>query len=120
MQSDDIRALIRAHRPTDPSVGYPDAVRRTVASYARECRAQGQQWTTISAVVGVSATTIQNWCKQKPEFLPVTLLEPEPESPILAVSTPAPAQGLVLHTPQGFRLEGLDLQQALVLLKALR
>lgn len=120
MQAQQVRALIEDNRPTNPNEGYAEHVRRTVAHYAADCRARGQTWSDIATIVGVSAGSLTNWCKQFPRFLPVTVTDAQ--TPLTSHTRDAhhPHRGLVLRTPDGFALEGLDLHDALHLLQALR
>src|SRR5262245_53817702 len=107
MQQEEVRALVRANRPTN-TAGYPEEVKRAVVAYAQARRAEGTRWEDIGAETGQSSTSLKTWCTQKGRFLPVAITETEPHVPALAQPTSIPAQGLVLHTPSGFRLEGLD------------
>lgn len=119
MEQEELRALVRANRPKNAE-GYSEEVKRAVTAYAQARRGAGLRWEDIAAETGLSASTLLSWCKQKRRFLPVAITQAEPEAAAVAPSTPVPAAGLVLHTPSGFRLEGLDLQQALALLEVLR
>lgn len=126
MEREEVRALIRSHRPSS-GAGYPEVVRTTVVAYTQQCRAQGQRWAHIGAAIGLSSTTLVNWSQPQGTFLPVDLGDRPAEARAvettalaIAPSRPVPPGGLVLHTPDGFRLEGLDLHQALALLQGLR
>jgi hypothetical protein len=118
MEQEEVRALIQAHRPPSGQ-GYPDEVRRAAVAYAQQCRARGLHWEHIGRQIGVSGTALVNWSKAQGHLLPVAIVDELPQ----ARPTPLPGPrlaGLVLCTPSGFRLEGLDLQQALALLSVLR
>lgn len=116
MEQQEVRALVSEHRPA-VGVSYPDEVKRTVIAYLNARRAQGVALQDVSAEVGLSTTTLQVWRRQCTAFRPVTIVE----SPTSAVHpAPAAAEGIVLHTPEGFRLSGLDLEQAIAALRVLR
>lgn len=119
MEQEEVRELIRTHRPPS-GMGYPDDVRRAVVAYVRQRRTQGQHWEHIGQQIGVSGTTLVNWSKAMGQLLPVAIVDEPPEARSIPPSQPRLAAGLVLHTPSGVRLEGLDLQQALALLSVLR
>jgi hypothetical protein len=125
LDPEDVRAQIEAHRPAR-GAPYDDEIRQVVVTYVRQRRGQGRTWEQIGAEVGLSGTTLQNWSRSGARFRPVAIIDDaqpdgsqlrRPVSPALTQPTPA---GLVLHTPTGFRLEGLDLRQAFSLLQALR
>ena len=90
----------------------PDAVRARVLAYSRRQRAAGRSWQSIARAVGVSTGSLKNWSRMPPPartLLPVAVAAPE-----------APASPLVVVSPGGYRVEGLDLATATALLRALR
>lgn len=117
MEQEEVRALVSKNRPKSAE-GYPASVKHAVVTYALTQRAKGARWEDISGQVGLSSTTLQLWCKQQPRFLPVTLT-PSPHDPVLQPQTVERPDGLVLHAPNGLRLSGLDVAQAIALLRAL-
>lgn len=141
MEREEVRALIRAHRPSS-GTGYPEEIRQKVVVYARQRRAKGQHWAHIGMEIGLSSTTLVNWSQPRRkvppvavvdttaeqstatptqgQFLPVAVIDKSSEASVVARLLPTPTHCLILHTPAGFRLEGLDLQQALALLEVLR
>jgi hypothetical protein len=108
MKAESLFELLRVHRPESPHMGFPVEVRAAVADYARQGRAQGRTWSAIAKDVGVARGTVRDWTKQYGGFLPV-VVTPEP-SPIRA--------SLLLSSPNGFLLDGLDLEQAIRVLQA--
>lgn len=73
----------------------------------------GRSWQRIARAVGVSAGSLQNWSQTPPPartLVPVAVAAPMPEQP------PPP---LVVLSPGGYRVEGLDLVTATALLRAL-
>jgi hypothetical protein len=88
------------------------AVRLRVLAYARRARAAGQSWQWIARAVGVSAGSLKNWSRTPPPartLVPVT---------VAAASTASPP-ALVVVSPGGFRVEGLDVPTVSALLRAL-
>jgi hypothetical protein len=88
------------------------AVRLRVLAYARRARAAGQSWQRIAHAVGVSAGSLQNWSRMPPPartLVPVTV----------AAAPAAPPSALVVVSPGGYRVEGLDVPTASALLRAL-
>ena len=89
----------------------PDPVRRAVVAYAERARASGRSWKAISQEVGLSASLLVRWHRgprktPAPGFIPVRI----------AAAAAAPSR-LVLITPGGHRIEGLDTAQAIELLR---
>ena len=119
MQRDEVRALVLANQPRS-SAGYDDEVKRTVIAYTQSCRAQGQRWEDIGMDIGLSGKTLRHWSQQQSTFLPITIVDNPSPQPLVQLSTPVAAHSPVLHTPNGSRLCGLDLEQALALLSVLR
>ena len=105
------RAAVAALGRRGRTTRIPDAVRARVLAYARRQRAAGQSWTRIARVVGLSVGALKNWSRLP---VPARTLVP------VAVATPAvPAPPLVVVSPGGYRVEGLDLATASALLRAL-
>ena len=105
------RAAVAALGPRGRTSRIPDAVRAEVLAYARGERAAGRSWAGIAHAVGLSPGALKNW-SQTPA--PARRLVP------VAVATPAgPGAVLVVVSPGGYRVEGLDLATATALLRAL-
>lgn len=98
-----------------PGTSYPDDFKVMVASYAHLRRTEGDKWALISDRIPVSSTTAQKWVRQhRPGSMVPVLVGPTPS---MATPFPAPAAPeLTLTTPNGFRLSGIDLDQATQLL----
>jgi hypothetical protein len=88
-------------------------LRTAIIGYARQRHATGGSVRAIAAETGVSAESVRRWLAARahraapPALLPVEVL-PSP-----------PADGLVLVTPAGHRIEGLQVATAAALLRAL-
>ena len=115
-----IHQFVRDHRPPGGQ-SYSSAVRSRVVRYVRPRRASGQTWTALALEVGLSTTTLIQWCREdqdesqaeEPTFLPVH---------ITTAPTPPPAPAAVrlsLTSPNGWRVDGLDLASLAQLLPVL-
>lgn len=103
------RQLARGKHPS--GVRYPGPFRDAVVTLARTRLGHGQSRARIARDVGVSFPTLVAWL-DRPGLRPVAV-----------VSDPEPARerrsGVVLVTPQGFRVEGLDGDALVAVLRAL-
>jgi hypothetical protein len=107
-----VRQLARGkHRN---AVRYPASVRTAIIALARTRLGQGHSLARVARGVGVSFPTLASWlAKSGPLALrPVT---------VAAAAEPAPPlrSPIVLVTPQGFRVEGLDGDALVTVLRAL-
>jgi hypothetical protein len=108
-----IRRCARDKHPN--AVRYPAPVREAVVALARTRLGQGQSLARVARGVGLSFPTLTTWLagSAEPALRPVALA-PAPDP----VATP-PAT-IVLVTPEGFRVEGLDGATLVAVLRALR
>jgi hypothetical protein len=108
----DARVAVAALGRRGRTTRIPDAVRVQVVAYTRRQRAAGQSWARIADRVGLSIGSLKNWWSTPPRartFVPVEV-----------VAAPAgPTAVLVVVSPGGYRVEGLDLPTASALLRAL-
>ncbi len=89
----------------------PDPVRRAVVAYAERARADGRSWKVISREVGLSASILVRWHREPRKAAARHLVR-------VRIAAPSPSQPrLVLVTPGGHRIEGLDTTQAIELLR---
>jgi hypothetical protein len=97
------------------AVRYPARLRGEVLALARQRRAQGVGVAPIARELGVAPWTLALWLRRRsPRVLRAVTVAPDPRPPG-DPATPRP----VLVTPQGFRIEGLDLPALVTLLRAL-
>jgi hypothetical protein len=85
------------------AVRYPVAFRTAVAAVVRRQLDDGVALHRVASQLGLPGRSLARWLQQSapPVLRPVTVRpEPVPGAP--------PATGLVLLTPQGVRVEGLD------------
>ncbi len=80
-------------------------------AYARRQRAAGHSWAGIAHAVGLSAGALKNWARMPPPARTLVPVE------VAARERPTPA--LVVVSPGGYRVEGLDLATASALLRTL-
>ena len=109
-----LRAELLAARQNGSN--YPASLKQRVITYAHEARAHGQTWEAISQSLGLSSVTLWRWNRREAEpssgsFRPVAITD--------SSAKPSPDATLVLITPNGFRLEGLELKAAEQLLRSL-
>jgi transposase len=92
----------------------PDEVRSVVLRYARGARASGQSWIEIAEAVGLSTSALQRWNRAVPKKVKL--------KPVVITDALASASrgDLVLATANGDRLEGLSVEEAICLVRALR
>jgi transposase len=111
-----VRAAVAALGQRGRTTRIPDAVRAQVLAYTRRQRAAGRSWTRIAHTVGLSVGSLKNWSRTPPPARTLVAVEVAPEvTPASAVPPPA----LVVVSPGGYRVEGLDLPTASALLRAL-
>jgi transposase-like protein len=94
----------------------PEEIRTVLLAYADEGRAGGESWAAIAQNVGLSVTVLQRWRRQGEERHPSKLRPVVVREEDLA----RPAAGLILVTAHGEKLEGLGVEDAIRLVKALR
>ena len=103
------RQLARGKHPS--GVRYPAPFRDAVVTLARTRVGQGQPLAQVARDVGVSFPTLVAWL-ERPGLRPVAVVAaPDPE--------PERLSRVVLVTPQGFRVEGLDGDALVAMLRAL-
>ena len=95
----------------------PDEIRQRVIDYARRGRAEGRRWSELAEAVGLGVTTVQQWVgaaavpKARVTFVPVQVTARE--------ASPEASSRLTIRTTGGVELEGVSLEQAIVVLRAL-
>jgi len=108
-----IRALHRGHART--GTRYPEDLRAEIVTLARSGRATGRSLSTLARAVGLSVPTLTGWLRRPaPRRLRRVTVAPSPSAALVA-----PTPRLVLITPQGFRVEGLDLATMVTTLRLL-
>jgi transposase-like protein len=111
----DARQLARGKVPT--AVRYPAAFRAAALALARPRLARGSSIARVARDLGLPTQRLGRWL-QAPPPPPAAALRPVAVTPTPAMAPRAPA-GLVLLTPQGHRVEGLDRDGLIAVLRAL-
>jgi transposase-like protein len=113
--------------PRSPSRRYPPEVKARILEWVREQRGAGVGRVEVSDSLSIPWATLSQWLGERGGVKEVAAPAPgEVLQPVRVVQKP-PRRGsgreirpLVLKTPQGFAVEGLDLEGAIALLKRLR
>jgi hypothetical protein len=115
------RRALKSLGPRGRTTRIPDSVRVAVLAYAREAHDGGERWDEIAQNVGLSVTALHRWNRGGQKKFRQTSLVP------VVMSTPAvarvPAQAPItftLTTVGGERIDGLELADAVRLVRALR
>lgn len=108
----EARQLTRGKVPK--AIRYPVAFREAVAAVTRTHIEQGASVNRVAGTLGLPARSLTRWLQQRasPILRPVTV---RPDPPPLAL----PAVRPVLLTPQGVRVEGLDRDTLIAVLRVL-
>lgn len=111
MSSSELRRAIRRQQSTRSHQGsrYPAELRRQVAEYVEAERSEGRPIRAIAAELGLPINTVTRWSTTSRAGR-VRRVE---------VVGPSPASSVVLISPSGHRVEGLDLPSLALLLERL-
>ena len=105
---------------------YPEQLRQAVCSYTRERLCGGDQCIVICRELCLSPAIVKRWMRQRPEtptghqagiFRAVAVVREEPRPRIENIFG---ASSCSLTTPTGYRVDGLDVQQIVYVLRELR
>lgn len=108
----EARQLCRGKAPK--AIRYPVAFREAVAALTRTQLDHGAPMNRVAGAVGLPARSRARWLQQSaPLGLRPVTVRPDP------APAAAPGAGLVLLTPQGLRVEGLDRDTLIAVLRAL-
>ena len=108
----EVRQL--AHGKAPQAVRYPVAVRETAVALGRARLRQGHSVNRIARELGISEPTLAGWLRTRgPAVLRPVAVAPDPEP------TRDDPGGLVLTTAHGVRVEGLDRDTLIAVLRAL-
>jgi len=106
----EVRKLrsVLARRQSGRGRRFSSDLRRQISFVGRQLRDEGKSWNGIGAELGMRGESVRRLCEDAaPGFAPVEVV-----SEIVA-------RGLVLVTPGGFRIEGLDAAGAAILIRRL-
>jgi len=107
-----VQQLTRGKAPT--GVRYPAAFRTRAVALARPRLAMGTPFVRVARELGLPRKSLARWLRLRPapRLRPVAVRpDPTPLAP--------PPAGVVLLTPQGVRVEGLDRDGLVAVLQAL-
>jgi transposase-like protein len=109
MKPQQLRDEITRSRAGQDRWRCPSALRKRIIEFAEQGRREGVSVARLADQVGLSASGLRRWLERGAGVLrPVRVQEASPASP-----------SLVLVTPGGFRLEGLDASSAIDVLRRL-
>lgn len=82
---------------------YPERLRKRMIAYVEARRAEGAATRTAGDEIGMDWRTLLKWtpCATNAGFAPLVVRD--------EVATAAPSARIIVHTPGGLRIEGLDL-----------
>jgi hypothetical protein len=114
----EIRALVAHGRPARANLGYPEAIRRRACAYARARCHAGAGLEAVAAEIGISRTALASWLRAPQRSAALALLPVVVATEGAPVVDPrAPTLGLVLVSPNGFRVEGATVEIVAALLR---
>jgi hypothetical protein len=103
-----LRAAL-ARRQSGRGRRFSPELRRQISGIGRRLRSEGASWSGIGSELGLTTATVQRLCDgDAPGFARVEV-----------VGDAATGTGLVVITPSGFRVEGLDAHGAAMLIRQL-
>lgn len=103
-----LRAAL-ARRESGRGRRFVPELRRQISGVGRRLRDDGVSWSGIGATLGLPTATVRRLCdSDAPGFARVEV-----------VADPVTVGGLVVVTPSGFRIEGLDTNGAATLIRQL-
>lgn len=107
----EARRLARGRVPQ--GIRYPARFRASAVTLARTQLRRGHAVDRVAKAVGVATPTLVRWLRRRPApvLRPVAVIPSSPEA--------APGSPAVLVTPQGLRVEGLDCDGLVAVLRAL-
>lgn len=111
-----LRSRVRVHQRVQPAtaVRYPERLREEIVTVVRAAHAGGVAVRRLARDIGVPACTLTLWLRQPGR-------QPFRRVGLTTAAAPAmvPPPSLVLVTPQGVRVEGLDVAGVVTVLRTL-
>jgi hypothetical protein len=99
---------VLARRESGRGRRFAPELRRQISFVGRQLRTEGKSWSEIGAELGMRGESVRRLCDDAaPGFAPVEIVNE------------LVARGLVLVTPSGYRIEGLDAAGAVMLIRRL-
>jgi hypothetical protein len=103
-----LRAAL-ARRESGRGRRFTPEIRRQISGVGRRLRDEGTSWSEISATLGLPTATVRRLCDSEARGF----------ARVEVVAEPVTVGGLVVVTPSGFRIEGLDPNGAATLIRQL-
>ncbi len=116
---DLLREQLRRERPASRQQGWPVELRRRIARHAVVRHDGGEGWRTIGESLGLCRTTIRSWVRALEETAEPTELVPVVVTPTAPPRPTRASSHVVLVSPRGYRIEGLDPDMAVDALERL-
>lgn len=118
----ELRESIQRHRSNKsvPGRNYPAALRSAIVAHAAERQAVGDGVHTIAASLGLNPNTLYMWLRARAtETRPRAAFRKVRISSVPKDRSAPTANGPTVVTPQGFRVEGLDVAGLVAVLRSL-
>lgn len=114
-----LRAELARKRPRAITQGYPRELRSRAGAWLLEQHSAGRTWKSLADQIGISSSAANIWARAAaespaatPSFLPVVVSSNAERIDVATGSA-------ILHTPSGYRVSGLDLDDLLTMLRDL-
>ena len=114
-----LRAAVVALGRTKRNQRIPLALRAELIAHTRAARVRGVAWGAIARELGVSMTGLKRWFAALPPVRRGAPMLRRVRVTSATDSQPSVGRALCVVSPQGYRVEGLDIAAAAVLLRAL-
>jgi len=115
---DEILKRFRRRAAARANQRYPQPLRQLGCEYARDRIKRGESLAFIAEQLGIAEQTLRNWLeKSSSDFLRVQVRESTQNEP---QNEQSETEKLILISPSGYRVEGLDLASVSQLLRVLR
>ncbi|MFQ5471942.1 MAG: helix-turn-helix domain-containing protein [Dehalococcoidia bacterium] len=112
MDGASIRKRVETLGPRKRGVRWPESLRREIVEYARRRRSEGIKVSHIARETGVSKESVRRWALRKGADLGTFV-------PVRVRSEATESNGIVIHTAQGHRVTGFDVEGAARFLRVL-
>ena len=105
-----LQEAVASHRP-ERGKHYSPELRERIVAFALARHDEGTSWETIASELGLATETLRAW--RSAEGRSTTAMVP------VSVVEDVPSEGVRVVSPSGFRIEGLVLDEAVYVLRAL-
>jgi hypothetical protein len=114
-----LREDLAAHEGTRGK-RYPKALKARVITFAEQRRSLGHTWEMISTELGICFETVRRWCidgsRRGRTMKPVKVIDVPPPKTLVVSSR---SSMLAVVSPRGLRVEGLTLDDVVMLVRVL-